>query len=272
MKLILPLVMVGWILSYQQVCAADTANPTNELAALIGKINADIQAGKRTEADFSDDIKQYDALLAEHKGEKTDIMAQTMYMKMALYAEVIGDTNKADILMGQLKRDFSGTPLVMEIEKQEAREAAMAKIRDSLVEGTQFPNFDEKDVAGKPLSRANYRGKIVLVDFWATWCVPCRIELPNVINAYQKYHDKGFEVIGVTLDTEQQPMLDFTKENNMPWPQYFDGLRWDNKLAMKYGIESVPMNYLLDGNGKIIGESLRGDALSDAVAKAIADR
>jgi thiol-disulfide isomerase/thioredoxin len=272
MKKILLFVLFAATLLCRSVSAQDTANPTNELKALIVKVRADIHSGKRTEAELSDDLKQFDALLAEHKGEKTDIMAQVLYMKAELYSEVIGDDAKANALIKQLKAEYSGTAFVTRLEEQDAREAAAKKIQDSLSQGAQFPDFNEKDVMGQPLSIANYKGKVVMIDFWATWCGPCRGEIPNVVATYQKYHDKGFEIIGVSLDSDQQRMLDYTKENNMPWQQYFDGQGWDNKLAKKYGIESIPMTFLLDGNGKIIGKDLRGQELTDMVANAVASK
>jgi thiol-disulfide isomerase/thioredoxin len=250
--------------------AGDTGNLTNELMTLVAQVRTDIQSGKRTEADLSGDLKQFDALLAKHKGEKTDIAAQTLFMKAQLYSEVIGDTNKADAVMNQLKTDYAGTAFVTRIVNMEQVEATAKKAKDALAIGTQFPDFNVKDLAGKPLSVANYKGKIVLVDFWATWCGPCRMEMPNVQEAYQKYHDKGFEIVGVSLDSDGQKLGDFLKENKMPWPQYFDGQQWENKLAVKYGIDSIPMNFLLDGNGKIIGKSLRGDELISMVATAVA--
>ena len=143
-------------------------------------------------------------------------------------------------------------------------------MRASLVVGAKFPDFNEKDVAGKPISIANDKGKVVLVDFWATWCGPCRAELPNVLATYNKYHDKGFEIVGISLDQDQAKLADFTKSMNMPWPQIFDGQGWQNKLAVKYGIESIPATFLLDGEGKIIGRDLRGEELPAAVAKALA--
>jgi peroxiredoxin len=152
------------------------------------------------------------------------------------------------------------------------KEEAAKKIQAGLVEGTKFPDFNEKDLAGKPLSIANYKGKVVLINFWATWCVPCMAELPNVLKTYSKYHDKGFEIIGISLDADQQKLLAFTKKMNMTWPQFFDGTGWENKLAVKYGIEGIPATFLLDGEGKIIAEDLRGEELEQAVAKALAKK
>ena len=141
-----------------------------------------------------------------------------------------------------------------------------------LSEGSKFPDFDVKDTTGKPLSVANYKGKVVLLDFWATWCPPCRAEIPNVVKAYEKHHSEGFEIIGISLDKDQQRLDTFTKENKMTWRQYFDGKVWQNDLARKYGIEGIPATFLLDGEGKIIGKNLRGQALESAVSRALAKK
>jgi len=113
---------------------------------------------------------------------------------------------------------------------------------------------------------------VVLIDFWATWCGPCRAEMPNVLATYKKYHGRGFEIIGVSLDDDRQKVVNYIKNNGMTWPQYFDGQGWGNKLAVKYGIEAIPATYLLNGNGVIIGTDLRGDDLSQAVAEALAKK
>lgn len=254
------------------VLADGTADASQELKALVAKVRTDIQSGKTTEADLSDDLKQFDTLLAEHKGEKTDAVASILYMKAILYSQVIHDDAKSAALMNQLTNEFSGTAFVTRLQKQDAQEAEAKKIQDGLAEGTQFPDFSEKDVMDKPLSIANYKGKVVMIDFWATWCGPCRGEIPNVVATYQKYHDKGFEIVGVSLDSDRDKLLSFIKENNMTWQQYFDGQGWSNKLAVKYGIESIPMTFLLDGNGKVIGKNLRGEELTDAVANAVASK
>ncbi len=143
-------------------------------------------------------------------------------------------------LLKQTKANFPGTEIagkldevIATLEKQLAAESALAV-------GKPFPAFAEKDLDGKPLSLANYKGKIVLVDFWATWCNPCVEELPNVMAAYEKFHDKGFEIVGISLDEKQDALTDFVKEHKMTWAQYFDGQGWKNKLAQQCGINSIP--------------------------------
>ncbi|SRR5581483_3405205 len=249
--------------------AADTTNATVELENLVGKIRTDIGDGKRTETELADDLKQFDALLAEHKGEKTDDVAKILYMKATLYREVIGDDKKADELMTQLKSQFKDTKFVTEIVQMEERRLAAKKVQDSLVAGATFPDFSEKDLEGNSISAAGYKGKIVLIDFWATWCGPCREEMPNVIDTYVKYHDKGFDIIGISLDEDRTTLENFLKENKISWPQYFDGKGWENKVAMKYGVESIPATILIGRDGKIIGKDFRGEELTQAVAKAL---
>ena len=138
--------------------------------------------------------------------------------------------------------------------------------------GSNAPALSVKTwVKGAPISKLE-NGKAYVVEFWATWCPPCVAELPNVLKAYEKYHAKGFEIIGISLDKDEAALTSFIKKKNMPWPQYFDGLGWNNKLSGKYGVTSIPATYLLDGEGKIIGSDLRGDALDEAIAKALAKK
>ena len=222
---------------------------------------------KITEADMADELKQFDALLAKHKGEKTDEVAQILYMKSILYTQVLSDANKGEEVIAQLRNEFPDSRQVANLKKQDESK----RIQDALVVGSKFPDFNENDLVGQPLSVANYKGKVVLIDFWATWCGPCVAELPNVLKAYEKHHAKGFEIIGISLDRQQDKakLENFIKEKNMPWQQFYDGQYWNNKLSTKYGVNSIPATYLLDGEGKIIGKNLRGTALEEAVAKAL---
>jgi thiol-disulfide isomerase/thioredoxin len=122
---------------------------------------------------------------------------------------------------------------------------------------------------GTPIDLAKMRGKVVLVDFWATWCGPCRGEVPNVVAAYQKYHSKGFEVVGVSLDEDKDTMVSFTEQNGMPWPQYFDGKGWGNDIGQRLGVRSIPAMWLIAKDGTLITTNARDD-LDAQVAKALA--
>jgi peroxiredoxin len=264
-KFLAALLIFALSLSLQTAVAAEKSATTVELDALIAKIRTKLGAGEKTEAALAPELKEFDALLAKHKDEKTDDVAQILLMKAVVYQQVLNDQAKGDALMEQLQKDFPNSKQAKMMKEQ----AAAKKLRASLVDGAKFADFDVKDTAGKPLSIANYKGKVVLLDFWATWCGPCVRELPNVIKAYEAYHSKGFEIIGISLDQDEKKLASFTKEKNMTWPQYFDGLVWQNKLAVKYGINSIPATFLLDGQGTIIGRDLRGEALDQAVAKAL---
>lgn len=138
--------------------------------------------------------------------------------------------------------------------------------------GSAFPDFAETDLDGKPMSVGNFKGKIVLVDFWATWCGPCVGELPNVLKAYEKFHGKGFEIVGISLDSDKGKLTSFIKEKNMPWQQFFDGGGWKNKVSQHYSVNSIPATYLVGKDGKIIAANLRGEALDQALAKALGDK
>jgi peroxiredoxin len=270
-KLLTAIAVASLLLSSQCGFTADTNSAGADLRILTGKINAKLQANT-TEKDLAPELKEFDALLEKYKGQKTDEVAQILFMKGMLYMQ-LDDTAKGVASVKQLKADFPDTKLGQnadEILASMAKQEEAKKIQRTLVEGTKFPDFDEKDVAGNPLSIANYKGKVVLIDFWATWCGPCKAELPNVLKTYQAHHGQGFEIIGISLDKDGKALTDFTKDKNMTWQQFFDGQYWSNKLAVKYGVNSIPATYLLDGDGKIIGKNLRGPALEAAVSEALA--
>jgi thiol-disulfide isomerase/thioredoxin len=124
-------------------------------------------------------------------------------------------------------------------------------------------------VDGTPVDLASLRGKVVLLDFWATWCPPCRAKVPEVVAAYQKYHGQGFEVVGISLDQDKQALLDFTSQNGMPWPQYFDGQGWKNAISTRFGINLIPNMWLLDRKG-MLATTFARENLDARIAKLLA--
>lgn len=175
----------------------------------------------------------------------------------------------------EYQRQLTRQPVVRlpDETRQEPTPAAPTSKLSALPIGSPFPDFAESDLDGNPISVANFRGKVVLLDFWATWCNPCRRELPNVIATYQKHHGEGFEVIGVSLDQDRGSLETFLRNTDgMTYPQYFDGKGWGNKLAVEYGVESIPFAVLIGPDGKIIGKELRGERLEAAVASALSNK
>jgi thiol-disulfide isomerase/thioredoxin len=122
---------------------------------------------------------------------------------------------------------------------------------------------------GSKFDVAKLRGKVVLVDFWATWCPPCVEEVPELVETYEKFRDKGFEIVGISLDQNKATLEKFLKENKMTWPQYFDGAGWENKIAQRFKIQSVPTMWLLDREGKLVDAAPRS-RLEQAIEAALA--
>jgi len=142
--------------------------------------------------------------------------------------------------------------------------------------GKKITAFEAKLMDGKTVKfPADYKGKVVLLDFWATWCGPCMMEVPNVVAAYDKFHEKGFEVLAVSLDqaNSEEKIKQVLTSRKMPWPQVYDGKGWAAEVAQKYAIESIPATFVVDGDsGEILAVGARGPKLADVVEKALAKK
>jgi len=176
-----------------------------------------------------------------------------------------GAKTKAKATLERARGDIEGHP----------QAERFAKFLDSL--GSEFnkPGIGDTmtlsftSLQGEKFELGKLKGKVVLVDFWATWCGPCIAELPNIQKAYADYQDKGFEIVGISLDraADKEKLESFIKEKKMPWPQAYDGEGWGNAIAKKYGITSIPATFLIGKDGKIVETNLRGTDLQTAIAK-----
>ncbi len=136
------------------------------------------------------------------------------------------------------------------------------KILEKVAIGQTAPDFTMNDQDGKAVTLSSLRGNYLLIDFWASWCGPCRRENPNVVAAYKKFNDKGFQILGVSLDRDKDAWLKAIKDDNLTWLHVSDLKYWNNAASQLYGVMSIPSNVLLDKNGVIIGRDLRGEDLN----------
>jgi len=141
----------------------------------------------------------------------------------------------------------------------------------NLKKGDPVPDFKAETLDGQTISLHDFRGKVVLLDFWATWCGPCRPEIPRIRESYLKYHDRGFEVIGISLDKDRKKLETFIEEKKVIWPQIFDGKGWNSALARLYGVHSLPRPILLDRETRVYMPNARGKHLDRALEKLFKD-
>jgi len=249
-----------------------------ELAAVTAQLKAKFDAGQTSKEDLADNQAAIQGLIMKHlKDGNREQLARLYLLDAHIYADGLTNTARAKAIWAQVVRDFPDTlaarGAAISLAKLGAKAAAEPgpNVPVGLEVGQRFPDFNETDIAGQPLSVATYRGRVTMIDFWATWCGPCRAEMPNVIATYNRYYAQGFNIIGVSLDNDRNAVLQFTQAQGMAWQQYFDGKGWHNKLATQYGVNRIPMDYLLDRHGVIIGKGLRGEELQQAVAKAVVE-
>jgi len=184
-----------------------------------------------------------------------------------------GKVEEIEIVMNGLQKKFPRHAWVNKVVEQFRTDLEQSKNSQSaaakIVPGAIAPDLTMPDQTGKPLSIGSFRGKYLLVDFWAAWCGPCRKENPNVVAAYEKYKSKNFTVLGISLDKDKDSWLAAIQEDKLNWPHMSDLKYWESAAVPAYGIKGIPFNVLLDPTGKIIAVGLRGAALDQKLAEVL---
>ncbi|HEX8020144.1 TlpA disulfide reductase family protein [Mucilaginibacter sp.] len=200
------------------------------------------------------------------RGEKQFLFAKNnpnSYFGLVGLSESAGtkvDVDKVGPVFKALNASLRNTDMGKELE-QRIQAAGITAI------GKPAPVFTQNDVNGKPVSLSDLKGKYVLVEFWASWCAPCRAGNPNLRKQYELYKDKGFEIISVSLDNVKEKWVDAIAKDGLPWIQVSDLKGWNNAVGRLYGVRAVPQSFLLDKDGKIIGNTLRDESLNAKLAK-----
>jgi peroxiredoxin len=174
--------------------------------------------------------------------------------------------SELDELINRMDPAVSAVPQMIEIRSKLA-------VLKSVEPGQKAPDFTLEDVSGKPVSLSSVIGsRLLLIDFWAGWCGPCRAENPNIVKVYKDYHGKGFDILGVSLDRNMDEWKKAIDYDGLKWTQVSDLQFWDNKAAKLYGVNSIPANFLLDEKGVIIARNLRGEALRNKVTEILGEK
>ncbi len=241
-----------------------------EAAIIIGSpSHNDFLTFNRLTASYQDIFSEsadYDSLRFDNVGticynyathHSTSLMGTVALLR---YFQVSEDVNKSEQVYNAMSPELKSHPLSTYITSQ------LSEAKNVPV-GQPMQDFTQADTAGKPVSLSSFKGKFILIDFWASWCGPCRRENPNVVKAFNTYRDKNFTILGVSLDKAKHSWIDAIQMDGLNWTQVSDLGFWNNAVAVQFGIRSIPQNYLIDPEGKIVGVNLRGAALQKKLAR-----
>lgn len=234
--------------------------PIEKKSALLNEYGKRLfLSGEMTELEKDSLFKVHDDLDREKKLQITGFAKQ--YPSSAVSAWAISVFFAYDPKLNELEPAYNSLSKNIRQSLYGKQVSEIIEVAKKTAIGRIAADFKINDVNGNPVSLFSYKGKFVLVDFWASWCGPCRAENPNLLNVYQKYSGSGFDILSISLDADKAAWLNAISHDRLSWAQLSDLKGWDSKVVSEYGLKGIPFNMLLDKAGKIIAKNLRGTEL-----------